>query len=144
MDSLQHDYGYHLTLFSRTPPPHKGDFAFELEHTFSNPHSLRYERLNWLTLNFGFHSAHHASMDTPWWQLPALHRELFGDDPTDVIPLGPQLAIFHRYRVERVVGGRADDDEGEEEDEAWGRGFLEAAREGRVEGGNAASFLTAF
>jgi fatty acid desaturase len=142
MDSLQHDYGYHLTLFSREPAPHKGDFAFEQEHTFSNPHSLRYERLNWLTLNFGFHNAHHARMTTPWWELPALHQELFGDDPALVIPLGPQLAVFHRYRVARVLGGNAE--EGEDEDEAWGRAFLEAAREGRVEGGNAASFLTAF
>ncbi len=142
MDSLQHDYGYHLTLFSRTPGPRKGDLVFEQEHTFSNPHSLRYEHLNWLTLNFGFHNAHHAQPTTPWWQLPALHRELFGDDPALVIPLGPQLAVFHRHRVARVLGGSADEDE--EVSEAWGRGFLEAAREGRVAGGNAASFLTSF
>jgi omega-6 fatty acid desaturase (delta-12 desaturase) len=146
MDSLQHDYGYHLTLFSRTPGAHKGDLEFEQEHTFSNPHSLRFEHLNWLTLNFGYHNAHHARMTTPWWRLPALHRELLGDDPELVIPLGPQLVIFHRYRVERVLGGGADeDDEGEEnDDDAWGRGFLEAAREARVAGGNAASLLTAF
>ena len=139
MDSLQHDYGYHLTLFSKTPGTHRGDFVFEQEHTFSNPHSLRFERLNWLTLNFGYHNAHHEHMTTPWWQLPALHRELMGDDPAVVIPLGSQLAIFHRYRVERVMGGSD-----EVADEAWGRAFLKAAREGRVTGGNAASFLTAF
>jgi fatty acid desaturase len=146
MDSLQHDYGYHLTLFNQTPGPHKGDFVFEQEHTFSNPHSLRYERLNWLTLNFGFHNAHHAQMTTPWWQLPALHRELLGDDPAVAIPLGPQLAVFHRYRVARVAGGAADaiGGSGEDKSEPWGREFLEAAREGRVTGGNAASFLTAF
>ena len=142
MDSLQHDYGYHLTLFSRTPGPRTGDLVFEQEHTFSNPHSLRYKRLNWLTLNFGFHNAHHAQPTTPWWELPALHRELFGDDPAAVIPLGPQLAIFHRYRVSRILGGAAD--EYEDESEAWGRAFLEAAREGRAVGGNAASFLTSF
>ena len=140
MDSLQHDYGYHLTLFSRAPGPRKGDFVFEQEHTFSVPHSLRYERVNWLTLNFGFHNAHHAQPTTPWWRLPALHRELFGDDPANVIPFRPQLAVFHRHRVTRVQGGSADGDE----DEAWGRGFLAAAREGRVVGGNAASFLTSF
>ncbi len=140
MDSLQHDYGYHLTLFSRTPGPRKGDLVFEQEHTFSNPHSLRYEHLNWLTLNFGFHNAHHAQPTTPWWRLPALHRELFGDDPAVAIPLRPQLAVFHRHRVARVVGGSSDEDASE----AWGRAFLEAAREGRVTGGNAASFLTSF
>ena len=117
-----------------------GDLVFEQEHTFSNPHSLRYEHLNWLTLNFGFHNAHHAQPTTPWWRLPALHRELFGDDPAVAIPLRPQLAVFHRHRVARVVGGSSDEDASE----AWGRGFLEAAREGRVTGGNAASFLTSF
>jgi fatty acid desaturase len=142
MDSLQHDYGYHLTLFSGTPGPHKGDREFEQEHTFSNPHSLRTEHLNWLTLNFGFHGAHHARMTTPWWQLPALHRELFGDGPELVIPLGAQLAVFHRHRVDRILGGNADDSE--DLSEPWGREFLEAAREARVTGGNAASFLTSF
>ena len=149
MDSLQHDYGYHLTLFSRAPGPRKGDFAFEEEHTFSNPHSLRYERANWFTLNFGFHNAHHVRPTTPWWRLPALHRELFGEGPSNTIPLGPQLAIFHQYRVTRILGGSAElggegDADGVEGDEPWGRGFLEAAREGRVTGGNAASFLTSF
>jgi len=142
MDSLQHDYGYHLTLFSRAPGPRKGDLAFEQEHTFSNPHSFRFERLNWLTLNFGFHNAHHARPTTGWWRLPALHRELFGDDPENVIPLWPQLAVFHRHRVARVLEGSAEEES--EAPEAWGRSFLEAAREGRVVGGNAASFLTSF
>jgi omega-6 fatty acid desaturase (delta-12 desaturase) len=142
MDSLQHDYDYNLTLFTQTAGARNGDLVFEREHTFSNPHSLRYEHLNWLTLNFGFHNAHHEKMNTPWWRLPALHRELFGDDPEVVIPLGPQLAVFHRHRVTRVMGGSAD--EGEDAPEPWGREFLEAAREGRVTGGNAASFLTSF
>ena len=50
--------------------------------------------------------------------------------------------MFHRHRVDRVAGGSAED--GEESSEPWGREFLEAAREGRVTGGNAASFLTSF
>jgi fatty acid desaturase len=141
MDSLQHDYGYHLTLFSKESPPRKGDLVFEQEHTFSNPHSFEDSWLNWLTLNFGFHNAHHAKPITPWWRLPALHRELFGDDAANVIPLSAQLRIFHKYRVSRVVDGSADDDG---DPDAWGRSFLAAAREGRVAGGNAASFLTSF
>jgi fatty acid desaturase len=141
MDSLQHDYGYHLTLFSKERSPRKGDLVFEQEHTFSNPHSFDHAMLNWFTLNFGFHNAHHARPNTPWFRLPALHRELFGDDPKDVIPLGPQLRIFHQYRVSRIVEG---EDEGDPESGPWGRTFLEAAREGRVPGGNAASFLTSF
>ncbi len=141
MDSLQHDYGYHTTLFSDQPSQHRGDTAFEQEHTFSNPLSFRHERINWLTLNFGFHSAHHARPTTPWWKLPALHRKLFGDDPARVIPLRPQLVVFHRERVRRIGRGSA---ESQAEPEAWGEGFLRAARAGAVVGGNAASFLTPF
>jgi omega-6 fatty acid desaturase (delta-12 desaturase) len=145
MDSLQHDYGYHLTLFSDEAAPHKGDYAFEREHTFSNPLSFDHVWINALTLNFGFHNAHHAKPITPWWRLPAVHRELFGDDPAEVIPFWPQLKIFHAYRVERVIGGSAEnDDDAVADGEEWGREFLVAAREGRVSGGNAASFLTSF
>ena len=141
MDSLQHDYGYHLTLFSKEPAPHKGEYEWEQEHTFSNPHSFSCEWANWFTLNFGFHNAHHAKPITPWWRLPAVHHELFGDDPSRVIPLWPQLKIFHKHRVVRVVKGSADRDF---DPDAWGPTGRAAAREGRVLGGNAASFLTSF
>jgi len=142
MDSLQHDYEYNLTLFSQTAGPRNGDREFEQEHTFSNPHALPHTRLNWLTLNFGFHNAHHEKASIPWYRLPALHIELYGEGPTNVIPLWPQLVIFHRHRVRRIVGESRDS--GAIDREAWGREFLEAARLGRVAGGNAASFLTSF
>ena len=142
MDSLQHDYDYSLTLFDRAAGPRRGDLVFEEEHTFSNPLSFSHSRLDWLTLNFGFHNAHHAQAMVPWWRLPSLHKELYGDDPTKVIPFWSQLVIFHRHRVRRILGENVD---GANVDaDAWGRGFLEAAREGRVLGGNAASFLTSF
>lgn len=137
MDSLQHDYPYSLTLFEFDKPPRKGDFAWEQEHTFSNPHSLETEWLNWFTLNFGFHNAHHDDMSVPWYRLPRKHREMFGDDPTVVIPLVAQLRIFHKQRVRRIYGNH----EGEEPE---GKAFLEAARRADVYGGNAASFLTSF
>lgn len=137
MDSIQHDYPYSLTLFNFDKPPRKGMFEWEQEHTFSNPHSFDNEVVNWLTLNFGFHNAHHADMTVPWYRLPAKHRELFGDDPENVVPLAAQLKIFHKQRVRRVTGNH----EGVEPE---GREFLEAARRGEVYGGNAASFLTSF
>ena len=140
MDSLQHEYDYNPVLFSDDVPPHRGDRVFEQEHTFSNPHSFDHEWLNWFTLNFGFHNAHHARPNTPWFRLPALHRELFGDDPSKVIPLWPQLVVFHRYRVRRIVGDAASASDAE----PWGRAFLDAARAAKVTGGNAASFLTPF
>ena len=110
---------------------------WEQEHTFSNPQSLRFETANWLTLNFGFHNAHHDDMSIPWYRLPAKHREMFADDPGFVIPLSAQLKIFHHQRVRRIVGNH-------EGVEPSGKVFLLAAQQAKVYGGNAASFLTSF
>ncbi len=137
MDSLQHDYPYSLTLFEFDKPPRKGNFAWEQEHTFSNPHTLKWDWPNWFTLNFGFHNAHHDDMTVPWYRLPAKHREMFGTDRAAVIPFGAQLRIFHKQRVRRIVGNH----EGVEPE---GREFLKAAQRAEVYGGNAASFLTSF
>ena len=151
MDSVQHDYGGVTTLFDEAPGPRKGDLVWEQAHTFSNPLSLKYERLNWLVLNFGYHNAHHAKPTVPWFRLPALHREMLGDDPKMVIPFGAQLKIYHRGRVARIYKWEEKWEEkwGErspQDDVAYpvGRDFLEAAQHAHVPGGNAASFLTSF
>lgn len=138
MDMLQHDYPYNPTLFDYEDPPHKGDSAWEQAHTFSNPLSMRYKRLNWLTLNFGFHNAHHYNMNLPWYRLPELHRELTADDPERVIPFFAQLKLFHNNRVLRVYC---------EQPPAYPQAseYLQTARRGEGPiGGNAASFLTSF
>ena len=138
MDSVQHDYPYHLTLFDYEAPPHKGDAEWEQVHTFSNPISLRFPKLNWLVLNFGYHNAHHANMNLPFFRLPELHRELTGNDPARVIPFASQLRLFHRNRVWRVYNPQP-------EDYPKGGDYLRTAQSGRgLIGGNAASFLTSF
>ncbi len=137
MDSIQHDYSYHLTLFESSKSQHKGDQAWEQEHTFSNPQSINTDTVNWLTLNFGFHNAHHADMTVPWYRLPEKHRELFGNNPENVVPLSSQLRIFHRQRVRRICDNH-------DENTPSGHDYLIAARKGEVYGGNAASFLTSF
>ena len=138
MDMLQHDYPYNLTLFRYEQPPHRGDYEWEQRHTFSNPVSLRFEKLNWLTLNFGFHNVHHADSNLPWYRLPEKHRELTGGDPESVIPLASQLRLYHRNRIRRVYNP-------EPEDYPKGGRYLQSAREGvGPVGGNAASFLTSF
>ena len=138
MDALQHDYSYHATLFEYVQPPHKGDREWEQAHTFSVPISLRYPRLNWITLNFGYHNAHHFDMNVPWYRLPALHRQLTGDDPARVIPFRAQLQLYHRNRVLRVCNPQPDDYPQAEQ-------YLAVARQGAGPiGGNAASFLTSF
>ena len=138
MDSVQHDYPYNLTLFEYKKPPHKGDAKWEQEHTFSNPISLRFPKLNWLVLNFGYHNAHHADMNLPFYRLPALHEQLTGNDPARVIPFGSQLKLFHRNRVRRIYNPQP-------EDYPKGEVYLRTAQTGRgLIGGNAASFLTSF
>ncbi len=135
MDALQHDYGGIPILFEKTTAPHKGDRAYEQAHTFSNPLSLRHGWVNLLVLNFGYHNAHHAKPTTPWFRLPGLHREMYGDSDAQVIPFVAQLKSFHRYRVSRVVG---------ESTSESGETYLRLAQAGAVSGGNAVSFLTAF
>jgi len=138
MDALQHDYSYHATLFDYVQAPHKGDVAWEQEHTFSVPVSLRFPRLNWLTLNFGYHNAHHFNMNVPWYRLPELHREISGDDPSRVIPFVSQLRLYHRNRVLRICNPQP-------ENYPQGEEYLRTARQGEgTIGGNAASFLTSF
>ena len=138
MDALQHDYSYNATLFEYAQPAHKGDSDWEQLHTFSVPQSMRFPRLNWLTLNFGYHNAHHLDMNVPWYRLPELHKQLTGNDPKAVIPFRSQLKIYHRNRVLRVCNPQPDD-------YPQGAAYLENARAGvGPVGGNAASFLTSF
>ena len=138
MDMLQHDYPYSPTLFEYVRSPHKGDVEWEQQHTFSNPVSLEFTRLNWLTLNFGYHNAHHSDMNVPWYRLPERHRELTGNDPERVIPFRSQLKLYHRNRVLRVCNPQP-------EDYPKGADYLRLARAGEGPiGGNAASFLTSF
>lgn len=138
MDSVQHDYPYSTTLFEMSNAPHKGDTKWEQEHTFSNTLSLRYPKLNWLTLNFGYHNAHHADMNLPFYRLPQLHAALSGNDPDFVIPFLSQLKLYHFNRVARIYNPQP---------ESYPKGveYLRTAQSGTgAIGGNAASFLTSF
>ena len=137
MYSIQHDYSYNLTLFSKEKSLRKGDFDWEQEHTLSNPISTKIPALNWITLNFGFHNAHHADMTIPWYKLPQKHSQLFGDNSINYVPFFAQLKIFHKQRVNRIIDNH-------KEDSPMGYDYLIAARKANVSGGNAASFLTSF
>ena len=91
-------------------------------------------------LNFGFHNAHHTKPTLPWYRLPALHRELYGDGPEKVIPFCAQCRIYHRGRVDRIYRWEKWD----LDNYPHGPDFLAAAQYGEVQGGNAVSFLTSF
>ena len=138
MDMLQHDYPYNTTLYDYAESPHKGDAQWEQEHTFSNPLSLRREKLNWLVLNFGFHNAHHSDMNAPWYRLPQIHRQLLGEEQGQVIPFRSQLKLYHVNRIRRVYNEQPDN-------YPQARDYLRTAQQGvGAIGGNAASFLTSF
>jgi fatty acid desaturase len=79
------------------------DRAYEQANTFSNLTSLQYPWLNLIFLNFPYHNAHHEKPVAPWFQLPKLHDELFGDSQLlPVIPMRKLLLAYHRHRVTRL------------------------------------------
>jgi fatty acid desaturase len=78
------------------------DRAYEQGNTYSNLLSDRFSWLNFFTLNFGYHNAHHHRPSLPWWRLPALHRELYGERSMAVLPVRELFASWHRNRVRRV------------------------------------------
>lgn len=138
MDSIQHDYPYTTTLFEASSSPRRGDKNWEQEHTFSNTLSTRFPRLNWLTLNFGYHNAHHEDMNLPFYRLPELHAKLSAGDPNFVIPFIAQAKLYHRNRVSRIYNPQP-------ENYPQGKEYLRTAQSGSGPiGGNAASFLTSF
>jgi fatty acid desaturase len=79
------------------------DRAYEQANTFSNLTSLKHPWLNLIFLNFPYHNAHHEKPVAPWYQLPQLHQQLFGDSPLlPVIPMSKLLLAYHRHRVKRL------------------------------------------
>ena len=102
MDAFQHTFAV-STLLDGERPPVKKNRDYEQGNTFSNPIAPTLPLVNWLTLNFGFHNAHHEKPNEPWYRLPRLHRELFGDPHYQVLPFLNQLKAYHRYRLQRIL-----------------------------------------
>jgi fatty acid desaturase len=101
-DAFHHTFEQYFVEASQPVPMDGRDRAYEQAHTFSNLVSAKWPWLNLLTLNFGYHNAHHERAAAPWYRLPALHRELYGDHHEAVMPLPELLATWHRNRVRRV------------------------------------------
>ncbi len=104
MDAFQHTYDVFVTRsLERAPAEKRRDKQYEYENTYSNLVSLGHPWLNLLVLNFPYHNAHHARSAAPWYELPALHRELYGTADRQVIPCSTLLANYHKHRVDRVL-----------------------------------------
>lgn len=133
MDAFQHTYEIFETLErERGAEARQFDREFEHANTYSNLISHAHPWLNLLVLNFCYHNAHHFKQAVPWHRLPALHRELYGDDDSQLIPFRNQLYSYHRNRLARLTN---DFDERPREGEGKGRDFV---------GVVGVNFLTAF
>jgi fatty acid desaturase len=104
-DAHQHTYQAHFARpdgsFAEIPPH---DRAFEMRNTYSNLLAQGHGRwFNLLALNFTYHNAHHTRPAAAWYQLPRLHRDLFGDHDDQVITVAELIGSYHRHRIARVV-----------------------------------------
>lgn len=138
MDAFQHNYEVVLSGDEDIQAVKRGgDRTYEHLHTFSNPVSVAHPWLNLITLNFGYHNAHHARPAAPWHELPGLHRKLYGEASESgtvrVIPFHKQLASFHNSRVARVMG---------DDSETQGNRLAQRLEQGTAVGASGLSFLT--
>jgi fatty acid desaturase len=102
-DAFHHTFEQYFIAEDTPVPMGSRDRRYEQENTYSNVISRRRPWLNLLTLNFGYHNAHHHRPSVPWYRLPKLHQELYGEDPHAVLPLSALLRTWHRNRVRRVL-----------------------------------------
>jgi len=104
MDAHQHTYELFETLDrKRGTEVKKFDREFEQKNTYSNLLSVKHPWLNLLVLNFPYHNAHHQQPGCPWYRLPALHKELYADDDTQVLSFFSLIKSYHQFRIERVT-----------------------------------------
>jgi fatty acid desaturase len=107
-DAFHHTYEQFFVAAGPFTHARRPDRAYERANTYSNLVSERHPWLNLLTLNFGYHNAHHERPGEPWFRLPAVHRELFDEGPRALLPMRELLRTFHENRLRRVL----DDDYG--------------------------------
>jgi fatty acid desaturase len=107
-DAFHHTFEQYFVAPDQALPPAARERGYEQANTYSNLISTRHPWLNLLTLNFGYHNAHHHRASLPWYRLPALHRSLYGEETAAVaaavMPLRELLRTWHRHRVQRVCG----------------------------------------
>jgi fatty acid desaturase len=104
MDVHQHTYELFETLdIPRGAEAKLRDREFEHLNTYSNLLSIKHPWVNLLVLNFSYHNVHHLQPGRPWYQLPGLHKELYGNDQRQVLCFTDLIKSYHRYRLQRVL-----------------------------------------
>lgn len=104
-DAYQHTYDAFAVLEDggKIPDDKVRDRPYEQMNTFSNVVSVRWPVLDLLLLNFAYHNAHHEKPVAPWYRLPALHKQLYGDGYGQVLPMHLLFKSFHQHRLRRVI-----------------------------------------
>jgi fatty acid desaturase len=102
-DAFHHTFEQYFVAADEPVPMAGRDRRYEHANTYSNVISRRHPWLNLLTLNFGYHNAHHHRASVPWYRLPALHKDFYGGQWDAVLPLPALLRTWHRNRVRRVI-----------------------------------------
>jgi fatty acid desaturase len=121
VDAFQHTYD-HIDSEQRVPPRGR---EYEQHNTFSFPVFRRLKFLNLLILNFGFHNAHHATPNCPWYNLPKIDQVMQRAAKLDRqakkypalekdIGIWGLLHAYHKRRVERIAVADAGTAYGEE------------------------------
>ncbi len=106
MDVHQHTYEVYETLDQpRGVEARLRDRVFETHNTYSNLLSVRYPWVNLLVLNFSYHNVHHDQQLQPWYRLPALHQDKYGNYDQQILTFRHLFKSFHKYRVPRVLNG---------------------------------------
>jgi len=102
-DAFHHTFEQYFVAADEPVPTAGRDRQYEHANTYSNVISQRHPWRNLLILNFGYHNAHHHRPSVPWYRLPALHKDLYGEACDAVLPLSELLRTWHRNRVRRVI-----------------------------------------
>jgi fatty acid desaturase len=101
-DAFHHTFDQYFVEAEQALPPHSRDRNYEQANTYSNLISTGFPILNLLTVNFGYHNAHHERASVPWYRLPAVHKELYGETHQAVMPLKELMGTWRRHRLSRV------------------------------------------
>jgi fatty acid desaturase len=101
-DTFHHTFEQHFVAADQPIPTPRPDRAYEMANTYSNLLSSRWPWMNALILNFCYHNAHHERASAPWYRLPVVHRAIYGERHTAVLPLRELISTWHRNRVNRV------------------------------------------
>lgn len=103
-DAFAHTYPAYVVENAADPVPADGrNAAFDRLNTFSNLLSMHHPWLNLWNLNFGYHNAHHDKVATPWYRLPAVQKELYGEGDRQYLPYGELWNTFHRNRLNCIM-----------------------------------------